>query len=106
MRLHTVKPSRLSLGFAVIATLLLTPVVLSAQEVIAFESQRDGNPEVYVTNVDGTIQRRLTSNSSFDGEPAFSPTGDKIAFSSGRDGNSEIYIMYADGTLQTNLTNN
>jgi Tol biopolymer transport system component len=79
---------------------------LSAQEIIAFESQRDGNPEVYVTNPDGTNQRRLTSNSAFDGEPAFSLTGEKIAFRSDRDGNSEIYIMDADGTLQTNLTNN
>lgn len=106
MRLHAVKPSRLSLGFAMIATLLLTPVVLSAQELIAFESQRDGNAEVYVMNPDGTNQRRLTFNSSFDGEPAFSPTGEKIAFSSDRDGNSEIYIMNADGSSQTNLTNN
>lgn len=105
MRLHALKPSRLSLGFAVIATLLLSPVILSAQELIAFESQRDGNPEVYVTNPDGTTQRRLTFNSSFDGEPAFSVSGEKIAFSSYRDGNSEIYIMNADGSLQTNLTN-
>jgi len=92
--------------FILIATLLLTPAVLSAQELIAFESQRDGNPEIYVTNPDGTNQRRLTFNSSFDGEPAFSGTGEKIAFSSYRDGNSEIYIMNADGSLQTNLTNN
>jgi Tol biopolymer transport system component len=106
MSLQAVRRSRLSLGFAVIATLLLTPAVLSAQEIIAFESQRDGNPEVYVTNVDGTNQRRLTTNSSFDGEPAFSLTGEKIAFRSDRDGNSEIYIMNADGSLQTNLTNN
>ena len=47
MRLHAVKPRRLSFCFAIIATLLLTPVVLSAQESIAFESQRDDNPEVY-----------------------------------------------------------
>ena len=106
MRLQAVRPSRLSLGFILTATLLLMPAVLHAQEIIAFESQRDGNPEVYVTNLDGTNQRRLTFNSSFDGEPAFSGTGEKIAFSSYRDGNSEIYIMDADGSLQTNLTNN
>ncbi|HEX6719525.1 MAG TPA: hypothetical protein VF088_20650 [Pyrinomonadaceae bacterium] len=104
MRLQTVR-RKLSLGFILTATLLLTPAVLSAQEIIAFESQRDGNPEVYVTNVDGTNQRRLTFNSSFDGEPAFTPKGDKIAFSSYRDGNSEIYIMDVDGSMQTNLTN-
>ena len=105
MRSHAVR-NKLSLGFILTAILLLTPSVLSAQEIIAFESQRDGNPEVYVTNVEGTKQRRLTFNSSFDGDPAFTLRGDKIAFSSDRDGNSEIYIMNEDGTLQTNLTNN
>jgi Tol biopolymer transport system component len=105
MRLQAIKPSGLSLGFAVIAMLLLTPAVLSAQEIIAFESQRDGNPEVYVTDLQRATQRRLTFNSAFDGEPAFTPTGEKIAFSSDRDGNSEIYIMDCDGSLQTNLTN-
>ena len=105
MRLQALKPSGLSLGFAVLAILLLTPAVLSAQELIAFESQRDGNPEVYVADLQRATQRRLTFNSSFDGEPAFTPTGEKLAFSSDRDGNSEIYIMNADGSLQTNLTN-
>src|SRR6185503_11300185 len=71
MRLQALTHSKLSRGFVLTAILLLTPAVLSAQEIIAFESQRDGNPEVYVTNVDGTNQRRLTFNSSFDGEPAF-----------------------------------
>ena len=106
MRLQVIKPSRLSLGFVLTAMLLLTPGVLSAQELIAFESQRDGNPEVYVTDLQRTTQRRLTFNSSFDGEPAFSPTGEKIVFASDRDGNSEIYIMDCDGSMQTNLTNN
>lgn len=106
MRLQAVTCSRLFLGFVLTATLLLMPAVLSAQEKIAFQSQRDGNPEVYVMNPDGTNQRRLTFNSLSDGEPAFSPSGEKIAFSSDRDGNSEIYIMSADGSLQTNLTNN
>jgi TolB protein len=106
MRLQAVIPNRLSLGFLLTATLLLTPAILSAQEKIAFQSQRDGNPEVYIMNPDGTNQRRLTLDSQFDGEPAFSPSGEKIAFSSYRDGNSEIYIMNADGSLQTNLTNN
>lgn len=106
MRLHAIMRSTLSLGFVLTAILLLTPAVLTAQERIAFESQRDGNPEVYIVDLDSTIQRRLTFNSSFDGEPAFNWNGEKIAFSSDRDGNSEIYIMDCNGTLQTNLTNN
>ena len=51
MRLQGIRRNTLSVGFAVIATLLLTPAALSAQEIIAFESQRDGNPEVYISTV-------------------------------------------------------
>ena len=109
MRLQAVRRSRLSLGFAVIAVLLLTPAVLCAQEKIVFYSQRAYNGgDVYVMNPDGTNQIQLTSTEGFDGEPALSPGGDKIAFTSYRDGNGnpEIYIMNTNGTGQTNLTNN
>jgi dipeptidyl aminopeptidase/acylaminoacyl peptidase len=80
--------------------------VLAAQEKVVFESNRDGNFEVYVMNADGSNQTRMTFNSAFDGRPAFSPGGSKIAFASARDGNSEIYIMHADSSVQTNLTKN
>ena len=72
---------------------------------IAFNSNRDGNWEIYVMNGDGTGQTRLTNNPAEDFSPAWSPDGLRIAFSSKRDGNPEIYIMNADGTGQTRLTN-
>ena len=96
---------RLLFTLALTGFLLLIPKALSAQEKIAFESQRDGNHEIYVMNADGTNQVRLTFNSVFDADVSFSPGGDKIAFSSTRDGNAEIYIMHADGSSQTRLTN-
>jgi Tol biopolymer transport system component len=73
---------------------------------IAFQSSRDGNYEIYVMNADGTEQTRLTDNSARDMNPSWSPDGRKIAFHSRRDGNNEIYIMNADGSEQRNLTNN
>ena len=93
------------LNFAFTALLLLSPATLTAQEKIAFMSQRDGNGEIYVMNADGTNQLRLTFNSAFDSEPAFSRSGEKIAFTSFRDGNAEIYVMHADGSSQTRITN-
>jgi Tol biopolymer transport system component len=72
---------------------------------IAFMSTRDHNPEIYVMNVDGTNQRRLTNHTALDEHPAWSPDGTKIAFTSKRDGNDEIYVMNADGTNQRRLTN-
>jgi Ca2+-binding RTX toxin-like protein len=56
-------------------------------------------------NADGTAESRLTDNPALDGEPAFSPDGQRIAFRSHRDGQAEIYVMNADGSGQTNLTN-
>ena len=36
---------------------------------IAFQSDRDGNIEIYVMDADGTDQDRLTNNASYDGIP-------------------------------------
>jgi TolB protein len=40
---------------------------------IAFRSERDGNPEIYIMNVDGSEQTRLTNNPASDVDPSFSP---------------------------------
>ena len=50
-------------------------------------------------NADGSGVVRLTDHSARDGEPAWSPDGQRIAFSSDRDGNYDIYVMNADGEL-------
>ena len=72
---------------------------------IAFASWRQGNSEIYIMNVDGSRQTRLTNNLEEDSWPSFSPDGSKIAFSSNRDGSVGIYIMNVDGSGQTRLTN-
>lgn len=65
---------------------------------IAFVSDRDGNPEIYIMNEDGSGATRLTYNPTGDFNPAWSPDGTQIAFHSERDGNGEIYVMNADGS--------
>jgi Tol biopolymer transport system component len=74
---------------------------------IAFSSDRDGNQEVYVMNVDGSNPVNLTNHPATDYVPDWSPDGTKIAFASTRDdGNWEVYVMNADGSHPVNLTNN
>lgn len=72
---------------------------------IIFQSDRDGDWEIYAMNVDGSHFIQLTHNSANDGYPVWSPDGERIAFESNRDGNFEIYIMNADGSEQRRLTN-
>ena len=72
---------------------------------IAFVSERDGNPEIYAMDADGTTETRLTNNLAGDQGPSWSPDGSRIAFTSYRDGNWEVYVMNCDGTNQTRLTN-
>src|SRR5215207_3992307 len=73
---------------------------------IAFASDRDGDPEIYTMNQDGSGLRKLTNNQSSDEAPAFSRSAQKIAFSSTRNGNNEIYVLDANGSNHINLTNN
>jgi Tol biopolymer transport system component len=66
---------------------------------VAFMSQRDGNWEIYVVDLDGTV-KRLTTNGANDGLPIWSPDGQTIAFASDRDGEWAIWAMNPDGSNQ------
>ncbi len=79
---------------------------------IAFMRATDFDPpdmetDIYITNVDGTVERRLTNSPGLDGFPTCSADGQRIAFVSDRagGGNWEIYVMNSDGTHQRRLTN-
>jgi TolB protein len=67
---------------------------------LAFTSNRDGNPEIYVMNKDGSGLRRMTNNPMIDVSPTWSPTGTQLAWVSDRSGQPKIYLMNADGTGQ------
>lgn len=74
---------------------------------ITFYSGRDGDFEVYIMDIDGQNQIRLTRSSGRDAPAGFSPDGEWIAFESDRaDGNYELYIMRTDGSDVRRLTSN
>jgi Tol biopolymer transport system component len=49
---------------------------------IGFTSTRDGNPELYTANLDGTDLVRVTHSAGYDGEGAFSTDGSTVVWSS------------------------
>ena len=71
---------------------------------IAFASNRNGGPNIWIMNADGSSPTRLTTTTQPEGGPAWSPDGTKIAFSSKRSSDTEgraaadIYVMSPDGT--------
>ncbi len=75
---------------------------------VVFETDRDGNWEIYKVNVDGSGMVNLTNHPSVDFAPAYSPNGDQIAFVSTRNSGQEkgnfIYVMNADGSNVRQLT--
>jgi dipeptidyl aminopeptidase/acylaminoacyl peptidase len=80
---------------------------------IAFYAERDGNPEIYTMNPDGTDQRRLTFNEFEDSSLVWSPDGTRIAFISDREDPQagkclpncfyQVYVINADGTNEQKL---
>ena len=73
---------------------------------ILFSSTRDGNPEIYTMNLDGSNVVNLSQHPRADRSLTWSPDGKKIGFTStrDRDGNTEVFVMDADGGNPTQLT--
>ncbi|MDH4074165.1 MAG: hypothetical protein OEV41_13765 [Gammaproteobacteria bacterium] len=65
---------------------------------IVFTSSRDGNPEIYTVNIDGTELARLTVDAANDDHAAWSPDGNRIAFTSSTGDDSKLVVMNADGS--------
>ncbi|RKU11314.1 hypothetical protein C6502_08035 [Candidatus Poribacteria bacterium] len=104
--------AHLILAGAVVLVLTLM-VCADAQAQIAFVSHREGNPQIYVMDINGGNPQNLSNNHHNDWQPSWSPDGKQIVFVSNRDGHFlgnipayEIYVMDADGKNQLNLTNN
>jgi len=85
-------------------TQTLAAPTLRANGKIAFTSNRDGNSEIYLMNVDGTQQTRLTDSAAFEDYPSWSPDGQRTAFLKQSGGVYSVNLMNADGSNQTQVT--
>jgi TolB protein len=66
---------------------------------VIFSSSMAGNPELYVTDVNGGRPKRLTNSNGASMSPTWNPkTGQTIAFVSDRGGTPQLYVMNSDGT--------
>ena len=61
--------------------------------------------EIYVSDLNGNIVKKLTDNNFYDAEATVSPKGDKIVFTSDRSGDVELYTMNIDGSGLKQITN-
>jgi len=72
---------------------------------VAVVSARDGHPEIYVMDPDGTSAVRLTNDPAVEGAPAFTPDGRTVVFHSDRDGKrNQIFAVGLDGDPARQLT--
>src|SRR5712691_2461387 len=68
-------------------------------------SGRDGDLELYATNLDGSGVTQLTNNTCDDNSgTGWSPDGTRVVFNNNCDGDNEIFVMNADGSGVTQLT--
>lgn len=100
----------LALAAALLGGAPATAVVPGDNGQIVFETNRDGNPEIYVMNADGTIERNLTDDPDddprWDFYPVWSPDSTQILWGSDRGErfNVDVWKMDADGTNMQRLT--
>ena len=77
---------------------------------ITFDSDRDGNREIYSMDPEGANQVNLTNHPADDYDPVWSPDGAQIAFVSNRESEEgsgvNIYKMNADGSEVTLVSSN
>ena len=64
---------------------------------VAFASDRAGNADIYLIDVDNERITRLTDESSHDADPAWSPDDRTIAFTSDRSGKVQICLVPSSG---------
>jgi TolB protein len=83
----------------------VSPAWSPSGQQLAFSSSRTGDPEIWVSDPQGNIARRITSFKGPDVSPSWNPkTGAQIAWISGRTGLPQLYIMDADGSNVQRMT--
>lgn len=81
------------------------PLWSPTENLILFDSDRDGDAEIYTIDPDRGTLRKLTDNRTMDGPARWTRDGRFIVFKSNRDGVMKTYQMRPDGSDQRVLDN-
>ena len=73
---------------------------------ILYQSDRNGNWDIYTAHADGSAEKQLTTSTGADSAPNWFWSGQYVTFQSNRDGNWEVYTMDVSGAGQTNVSQN
>jgi TolB protein len=91
----------------------ISPAWSPASKKLAFVSNRSGNPQIYIQNMDSGKVRRLTYEGNYNTQPSWSPhntqpswspQGDKIAYASFGDNHHNIFVIDVEGRQPIQLT--
>ena len=70
----------------------------SVNDEIAFSSNRSGDYEIWVCDLEGKRFEQITHSRGLDGQPTWSPDGTQLAFVSTRSGYPAIWVINRDGS--------
>lgn len=71
---------------------------------VAFVSDRDGNMDIFLLDVDSGAIQNLTDHPAMDYGFSWSPDGKALAFDSDREGNKEIHVLDLESGAVSRLT--
>lgn len=72
---------------------------------LMFSSNRSGNVDIWIMDLDTGRTSRLTDDPAGDWDPAFTPDGQSVLWSSDRGGNMEIWMADVDGSGARQVSN-
>ena len=93
------------IGFRTVAGSTITPAWAPSGNEIAYSAAPGGDFDIWVSDVNGSLPRKITNFKGPDMSPVYNPrTGSQIAWISGRTGLPQLYIMESDGSGVQQLT--
>ena len=80
--------------------------VFDSRNMIAYNSNLDGDYEIFIANADGTNARQVTFNLFNESAPVWLSSGLAIAYGSTQGGSNQLFVTELWSGVETNISNN